>query len=213
MHLKFFVIFLLFLPTLGLAKDYKSNEALLEKHCSNNKATSAWHISNILDCSKRTLFIPYQLWTGAKWNGNKQSACMHKANLTFTVNNKSKTKITGPINWNGKSVWKREKINGSKIQYFACNKKGIGRVYDSRKPNRSYQSGRCKFPAGFGWFIGKVRKCTNTAIKIRKVTLNKKNELTGLEFDWFYMGSSGGLIHDHTYRYKVGRGMTKAIPR
>ena len=45
-----------------------------------------WNIHALYDCEKRTLFIPYQLWTGATWNGEKDAPCMHRADKRFYVN-------------------------------------------------------------------------------------------------------------------------------
>ena len=39
--------------------------------------TSPWSINNLYDCENRSLFIPYQLWTGADWDGNKDAPCRH----------------------------------------------------------------------------------------------------------------------------------------
>ncbi len=188
--------------------------------CSSEMQTerekSPWHISNLYDCQKKELFIPYQLWSGAKWDGNKNTSCMHGADTAFYVNGTSGTTIKGPKKWvNPKTqevieVWFREKMNGSKQQYFTCNKKGIGRVFDSRNGGRYYQQGRCKFPAGYGWEIGKQRKCLDTAIEVTKLELDSENNLSGLEFKWWYKNSNGSYIHDHTYRYEPNVGSVNA---
>lgn len=112
----------------------KSN--IYELACNSEKETekekSPWHISNLYDCQRNELFIPYQLWSGAKWDGNKNTSCMHEADTAFYVNGTSGTTIKGPKKWvnpktqNEIDVWFREKMNGSKRQYFTCNKKGIG---------------------------------------------------------------------------------------
>jgi len=139
---------------------------------------------------------------------------MHKSDTLFYVNGKSATKIKGPKKWRhpwlGKEldVWYREKVNGSKQQYFTCHEKGIGRVYDSRRGN--YSLGRCKFPAGFGWQIGVQRDCTETAIEISKIELDENANLVALEFKWWFENSDGDLIHDHTYRYKPNIGSVNA---
>jgi hypothetical protein len=37
--------------------------------CGEGKAKdSSWHISNLYNCENNSFFVPYHLWTGAKWN-------------------------------------------------------------------------------------------------------------------------------------------------
>lgn len=134
---------------------------------------------------------------------------MHAAALEFVVNAVSRTRIDGPIKWRGREVWVRVKTNGSKTQYFACHAAGIGRVYDSRWPDMPLAPGRCKFPAGPGWKIGEARHCVRTVIKILDIEIDKNGRLFALRFEWFYE-QGARLIHDHTYRYQVGVGMTRA---
>jgi len=178
------------------------------------KSDSVWHISNLYDCEKREIFIPYQLWSGEAWDGNKLSACMHDANTLFYVNGKSGTTIKGPKRWHHPwlntdiDVWYREKTNGSKQQYFTCHEKGIGRVYDSRRGH--YSLGRCKFPAGFGWQIGVERDCNETSIEITKVELDIHSNLSAIEFKWWFENNNGEFVHDHSYRYEPNIGSVNA---
>jgi len=171
---------------------------------------SAWHISALYDCTNRTVFIPYQLWTGAVWSGDKSTPCMHTANSRFNVNGNSWTTITGPMQWTHPTlgtkhrVWSRDKVDGSKKQLFTCHEKGIGRLYDSRR-ERHYAPGRCKFPAGPGWRLFEKRACIDTAIQITNLQLNDQNELQSLEFRWWT-----GDVLDHVYRYAPDYGMTYA---
>ena len=173
---------------------------------------SAWHIANLYDCDNSTLFIPYQLWTGMSWDGNKDAPCMHPADTLFHVNGVSSTTIRGPRSWTNTdtgsehTVWFREKVDGSKQQYFTCHPLGIGRVYDSRGGGRSYPVGRCKFPAGYGWQVGVQRRCENTAIEITRLELDADNNLSALEFKWWYRNSTGAYILDHMYRYEPNVG-------
>ena len=121
--------------------------------------------------------LPYQLWTGARWDGSAEGPCMHEADSRFEVNGTSSTRIRGPVAWSNPrtgerhTVWERSKDDGSKAQYFTCHETGIGRVYDSRGP-RYYESGRCKFPAGYGWQVGTRRSCRSTAIEITRIGLD-----------------------------------------
>ena len=196
------------------------NKAQLYKLACEDKqkSSSSWNISNLYNCQTKTMFIPYQLWTGMDWDGDKDADCMHQADSYFDVNDNSSTTIRGTNKWtnpktnNELEVWFREKVSGSKQQYFACHDKGIGRVYDSRRGGKYYKTGRCKFPAGYGWQIGKQRKCKSTAIEIIKVDLNSDNDLSAIEFKWWYKSRKHNkYIHDHTYRYEVGYGSRKCL--
>ena len=167
-------------------------------------------MSNLYDCKTRNLYIPYQLWTGATWDGDKTRPCMHEANSRFAVNRRSPTAIRGPGEWRNPTtgetytVWTRAKVNGKKVQHFTCHGKGIGRVYDSRGP-RYYKTGRCKFPAGHGWEIGKRRSCRNTSIEIVNISLDSTGHVKALEFKWWVRGRL-----DHIYRYVPEYGSTNA---
>ena len=173
-------------------------------------SSSPWHVNNLYDCRTRELFVPYQLWTGAKWDGRKDGPCMHKADNTFSVNDRSLTRISGPKKWRNpktdkeEMVWVREKVQGWKEQYFICHEKGVGRLYDSRRP-RYYRNGRCKFPAGNGWKVGVRRDCRSTSIEITHVGLDETGHLKDLKFKYW---SRSRL--DHIYRYVPNLGMTNA---
>ncbi|MBF0379830.1 MAG: hypothetical protein HQL69_02360 [Magnetococcales bacterium] len=204
--------------TTNINKDNGGNNQLQNLACGEAKkggGESPWHIANLYDCQKNRLYIPYQLWTGAKWNGNKDSSCMHDADSTFWVNNSSGTTIKGPKEWKNPetgenlSVWVRAKIDGSKEQYFTCHKKGIGRVYDSRKSS-NYETGRCKFPAGYGWKVGKRRGCDSTAIDITNLEFDENHNLLAINFNYWVIGYSGSYVLDHKYRYVPNIGMTNA---
>lgn len=170
---------------------------------------SPWHLSKLFDCADDSFYIPHQLWTGADWAGRRDAPCMHDAASEFVVNGTSRTRIDGPIKWSGQDVWARTKTNSAKTQYFTCHAAGIGRVYDSRWPDVPLAPGRCKFPAGPGWKIGETRHCVHTAIKILGIEIDKSGRLFALRFEWFYE-KGARLVHDHTYRYQVGVGMTRA---
>ena len=177
------------------------------------KSSSPWNIKNLYSCEERSLFIPYQLWTGGDWDGNRDAPCMHPARSLFYVNGSSSTTIRGPKRWGNPSsgeahiVWERVKTDGSKTQRFVCHGMGIGRVYDSRGP-RYYSAGRCKFPAGYGWRMSERRHCRDTSIEITSVSLDDSNNLRSLTFKWWY-----GSTLDHIYRYKPNTGMVNAWPQ
>lgn len=186
--------------------------------CATDYAVSSnpWHINNLYNCEERLLYVPYHLWTGAEWNGVRYHGpdeCMHPADTTFSVNGTSKTRIYGPETWTNpatgqkEQVWVREKADGSKTQRFTCHYDGIGRVADTRqgREDRYWQSGRCKFPAGFGFDVGLRFGCDDTSIEITEVGIDEDGHLTHLTFKWW-----AGDTLDHIYRYEPGRSMTRA---
>jgi hypothetical protein len=197
---------------------------------------SPWHVANLFDCKTGTFFIPYQLWAGARWDGNKAAACMHTVGREWDITDHrtvptddgdtrdvvrpSRTFVKGPVRWTNPetgevlNIWERHKSGGRKLQRFACHPKGIGRVTDFRKtPSwRTPQPvGRCKFPAGHGWALGKKRECLATAIEITKVELDADKTLAAITFKWWVRrGRSTELYFDHIYRYARERGATDA---
>ncbi|MCH9675689.1 MAG: hypothetical protein K0U93_29905 [Gammaproteobacteria bacterium] len=186
-------------------------QALHQRACENLSISGdPWHVRNLYDCDARSLYVPYQLWTGEKWDGDKGAPCMHTANTRFMVNDVSDTTITGPITWTNpvsgieEAYWSRRKANGSKTQYFTCHDKGIGRVFDSRGA-RHYATGRCKFPGGAGWTVGQVRRCRDTSVEIASITLDSQDIVTGVMFNWWT-----GDRFDHTYYYVPNQGMRYA---
>ena len=187
-----------------------------ERACANYPVSSnPWHIANLYDCGTRVLYVPYHLWTGAEWDGRKvePDSCMHVTTTEFSVNGTSLTRINGPVQWTNpvtgatQSVWVRAKADGSKTQYFTCHDKGIGRVYDQRqdRATRTWAIGRCKFPAGIGWQVGKRRSCVSTSIEITVIGIDEVGTMTHLIFKWW-----AGDTLDHIYRYSPNYGMTHA---
>ena len=191
--------------------EVKDQAALHELACNNpKKGDSPWNVANLYDCKKKRLFIPYQLWTGAKWDGNKDAPCMHGAYTVFMVNGSSTTYIVGPKEWKGNQVWVREKASGSKTQYFTCHAKGIGRLWEVRNGReRVLKPGRCKFPAGYGWEVGKQRYCVKTALTIYQVEFDHDHNLSALEFEYWIKRRSRYVL-DHKYRYAPEQGNLNA---
>ena len=116
----------------GLESKETKHDGLHAKACSQAiRSPSPWSIANLYDCQTRTLYIPYQLWTGAEWDGSRNTSCMHRADSLFNVNNGSLTTIKGPEKWkNPKTgseeiIWIRDKVNFSKTQYFVCHETSI----------------------------------------------------------------------------------------
>ena len=77
--------------------DRKAAREFHERACASYPpSASRWHVTNLYDCKTRKLYVPYQLWTGAKWDGRKDGPCMHEADSAFDVNGFSRTTIRGP---------------------------------------------------------------------------------------------------------------------
>jgi len=185
--------------------------SLHEAVCETSQvASTPWSLRQLYDCSTRVLFIPYQLWTGAPWDGNRDAPCMHPVDTRFNVNGVSATTIKGPREWTNPAtgrkevIWVRDKAAGRKTQYFTCHEKGIGRVHDSRWIG-AWSSGRCKFPAGYGWRISERRYCVDTSIEIVAIEMSEETDLASMEFKWWY-----GEKFDHVYKYAPEKGMLNA---
>jgi hypothetical protein len=177
--------------------------------------TDHWHRKNLYDAAARAYYIPYQLWTGARWDGGRQPE-PHDVDIRFM---KEKS-IEGPIRWNHPylkrefSVYRR--LNRGKEQLFAFYPNGIGRVYDNRE--RRYYDADIKFPAGPGWKVGvpvdfkqRFWRDGESRDNIRTVTI----EITDLRFDrdevleeMTYRYSVNGRL-DHEYSYRPNLGMVR----
>lgn len=164
---------------------------------------SPWHIRHLYDCQTKELFIPYQLWTGAHWDGDKTASCMHPAdNLNYR-----KRHATGPVEWKNlrtgeiEMLWHQTRPDGV-VKHFKCHDKGIGKRHDSRKPNYVYWDYRCIFPAGFGWELRKQRHCLKTTIEITHLRLTPDNLLESMTHDWWVKDK---FAHQFTHRPNIGR--------
>ena len=193
---------------------------------TNIKSSSPWHISNLYDCKDKSFFIPYQLWSGAKYDGSKANSKYHQVNKQTTTAHYSKSgkvsyaelSITGTTKWTSPkynqefNIYTRERDD--KIQYFVANDVGIGRVYDDRRNGRYFSGTNIKFPAGYGWNLNDSRstsyevikngktKYRNTTIKIIDMKFNSKNELDTITFEWYPQDNE--LDHIYTYKANVG---------
>jgi hypothetical protein len=197
---------------------------------TNIKSSSPWHISNLYDCKDKSFFIPYQLWSGAKYDGNKANSKNHQANMQTQTPFQRRGKIRyTPLSITGTTKWYSDefdkefniytRLRGSKTQYFVANDMGIGRVYDSRYNGGRYYSGtNIKFPAGYGWKLNTPRGTTyemtknmglrtrTTTIEIIDMIFTSSNELESISFKWYPRGN----YLDHIYTYIVGLGMQEA---
>ena len=80
----------------------KPDIAKLIEVAGSQSASNAWHFNNLYDSSSDSFFIPYQLWSGEKWDGVKSAEkCMHKANTAWKYTNarnkQTEGKITSPV--------------------------------------------------------------------------------------------------------------------
>ena len=178
---------------------------------SQTKNSSPWSINNLYDCKTKSFFIPYQLWSGAKFDGDKKDSINHQVNKqTMTpYGNKGKFQqlsIIGTKKWTNPEddieydIYIRERSRKGKIQYFTANTMGIGRVYDNRE-DRYYTKPRMKFPAGYGWRLHEQRSLGATDIEIIDMSFSN-NKLEGISFKWWINGSL-----DHIYHYEVNKGV------
>lgn len=179
-----------------------------------NENASAWHMDNLYDCKNGTWFIPYQLWTGAKFDGNKATSKNHEAdNYSRKINGKS-VEIKGVKEYTNKITGKTNLIyirnNGGKIQYFTSNDMGIGRVFDSRQGGQEYSGTGIKFPAGYGWKLNTPRTATDirdgvertTKIELTNMSFSEEGNLLSITFKWW----SNGIL-DHKYTYTANNGI------
>ena len=204
---------------LGCATTYNNQidlNTMTKKVCnSKNNSSSPWNINNLYDCKTKSFFIPYQLWSGAEFDGDKKKSINHQVNKkTLTpYGNKGKLQplsIIGTRKWISPednieyNIYIRERSRKGKIQYFTANTMGIGRVYDNRD-ERYYTEPRMKFPAGHGWRLHEQRSLGITDIEIIDMTFNN-NILVGITFKWWLNGNL-----DHIYHYKVNEGVVTSL--
>ena len=145
----FYLLFTFSNAPYAMSKDVeKRAQALHDQACAIEPyvADNPWHVANLYNCSTRELFIPYQLWTGAKWGGDKSAPCMHPIDNTNILERPSdeyargEVIIKGPIEWlnpfSGKTlqVWERLRPHRNASKYYVCHERGIGSIHNLRKP-------------------------------------------------------------------------------
>jgi hypothetical protein len=185
---------------------------------------AAWSRDNLYDRATDSYYIPYELWTGEHWDGEK-GLRLHKANHKFSVSGGSPTVITGPEKWSHPilkkefDIYKRKKLNRDKVQLFIFKPEGIGRIFDRRttRKARLYDGRSVKFPAGYNWKIGRkttfpftywqggYEKDAETAIIITDIKFSSDGVLESMEYKYYIHGR-----HDHTYVFKPNEGMAEA---
>jgi hypothetical protein len=162
------------------------------------------------DPATRTRFIPVELWTGSPWDGARE---IRMAPADFQFGARRDKSIRGPIDWNGTPVYERLS-RGNVSQLFALreDKTGLGRVFDSRYPQRGCRD-EVKFPLGL-WKQGEVREyrvpCASGARPL-KVTIEEIDFVYdgvphSLQFHWLLSGGRGRGT-DMRYVYSPLRGL------
>jgi hypothetical protein len=192
-----------------------SAEELHQQACSAQAPTTdnPWHITQLYDCLSKKMFVPYQLWSGGHWSGDKQASCMHEVNQSTPLirlgddSQSGDTIIRGPILWEDPhtgeklKVWERRLDNYNSLKYYACHKRGIGIVHNLNKPHINYIRGLCRAPAGFGWKIGQRRTCIKTTVEIINVTLDENGDLDSLTTNYWFRDK---LSYRYTYKPNKG---------
>ena len=202
----------------------KSDVTKLAETVGSQSASNPYHFINLYDASSDSFFIPYQLWSGAKWDGVKSvEKCMHKANTTWTYfnprNTKSTGKITSPVKYTHPSsgeVFQTFEWKGRKgSQNYICHAKGLARIYDHRFKKAGLLDSpilngtECKFPAGFGWQIGVSQDCNPEAPKQTTVTelvFDENFNLVKMKYTYTEKEGFSAKAADDYYEYEVGKG-------
>jgi hypothetical protein len=191
---------------------------------SKTKSSNPWHFSNLYDESSGSFFIPYHLWSGAKWGGIKSiEKCMHLTNTTWKYTNarnkKSKGKITSPVKFthpsSGKVLQTFEWKGKRGSQNLICHGKGMARIYDFRFEKAGLLDSpilngtECKFPAGFGWKIGVSQDCNPKAPKQTTVTelkFDKNFNLVKMIYTYTEKEGFSAKAADDYYEYVPNKG-------
>ena len=202
----------------------KSDVTKLAETVGSQSASNPYHFINLYDASSDSFFIPYQLWSGAKWDGVKSvEKCMHKANTTWTYfnprNTKSKGKIISPVKYPHPSsgeVFQTFEWKGRKgSQNYICHAKGLARIYDHRFKKAGLLDSpilngtECKFPAGFGWQIRVSQDCNPEAPKQTTVTelvFDENFNLVKMKYTYTEKEGFSAKAADDYYEYEVGKG-------
>lgn len=202
----------------------ESDVIKLAKIAKNQSALSPWHFNNLYDPPSKSFFIPYHLWSGAKWDGIKSTEnCIHKVNTVWNYTNprdkQVKSKIIGQQKYTDPKTgqtfktfeWKSKR--GS--QYLICHKKGLARIYDFRFEKEGLLDSpilngtECKFPAGFGWQIGESQDCNPNAPKQTTVTeliFDKNFKLIKMIYIYTRKKGFSAKLADDIYEYVVDKG-------
>ncbi|MGH1487292.1 MAG: hypothetical protein ACRBCI_13850 [Cellvibrionaceae bacterium] len=217
-HIFLFLFFSLPFFSVQAEKTLSAAERLHQHACAIKPYVhdNPWHIANLYDCTTRELYVPYQLWSGAEWNGDKQGPCMHAVDHRSVLSQPSDQYSSGeiirkgPISWHDKhtgetlKVWERIRPSINSRKYYTCHPRGIGIIHNLSRPNEKYIRGLCRAPAGFGWKIGKRRVCIKTTVEIDELVLDKNNLLESLYVKYWFRDKL-----KYRYLYKPNQGTTE----
>ncbi|MCH1449993.1 MAG: hypothetical protein L7U49_07435 [Litoricolaceae bacterium] len=201
-----------------------SDIANIIQNMGDKVSTDPWHFTNLYDPSSDSFFIPYHLWSGAKWNGDKSvDKCVHNVRSTWhhlnPRNKQVKSKIIGPKKFEHPSSgqvletyeWKSKR--GS--QYLICHEKGLARIYDFKFDKAGLLDSpvlngtECKFPAGFGWRLGSPEDCNPQAPKqttLTELIFDNDYNLTKIAYTYTVKAGFSARAADDYYEYVVGKG-------
>jgi hypothetical protein len=181
----FAVFSALFFSSNSIAKDFslknQSQVKAIYNESLNNKSSNPWHITNLYSKEDDSFFIPYHLWSGSNWDGNKNSEnCMHDVRNKWVFkrgDRERKNRVSAPMDYkmpeSGKIVKTFQVENRRNTQNYVCHEKGLARIYDGRFDDAGVLSEldgkECKFPAGFGWRLDESQDCSDSSPKETKV--------------------------------------------
>ena len=196
----------------------------VSSNASKTKSSNPWHFTNLYDVSSDSFFIPYHLWSGAKWDGVKSAEkCMHKVNTTWKFTNprnkQTKGKITSPVKFtrlsSGEELQTFEWKSKRGSQNLICHEKGMARIYDFRFEKAGLLDSpilngtECKFPAGFGWQVGVSQDCNPEAPKqttITELLFDEGYNLVKITYTYTKKEGFSARAADDYYEYVVEKG-------
>ncbi len=172
-------------------------------------------------------FIPIELWSGEKWNGNKE---LKMTPAEFRFGKRKHKVITGPSQWQHPITKQQmlvyERTNnttkGTKRQLFTLNPDGSGlaKVFDHRpgRKDRFQSVNAAIFPVGF-WKKGERReyrffefmngkKQSRTAtIRMRRLSFTYKGVEHAMKYDWILRNEKGQILFHERYIYGPGKSL------
>ena len=98
----------------SVAEDFslknQSQAKTLHSNALNNKSSNPWHITNLYSKEDDSFFIPYHLWSGSSWDGNKNTEnCMHDVRNKWVFkrgDKERKHRVSAPVDYKMPDVYK-----------------------------------------------------------------------------------------------------------